>query len=115
MPLSPAQTFQTHDIAHDEPQDYLWTLNFGPQPPATHTTLRIVLKLDGERVVEREKRLQEPGHLRWAHRRERRGRTPGVASGWLAGRDAARLADPVDRDCGDRRVDRRPAPAHSPR
>jgi NADH-quinone oxidoreductase subunit D len=33
-------------------QDYLWTLNFGPQHPATHTTLRIVLKLEGERVVE---------------------------------------------------------------
>ena len=32
-------------------QDYLWTLNFGPQHPATHTTLRIVLQLDGERVV----------------------------------------------------------------
>ncbi|MFM8251062.1 MAG: NADH dehydrogenase (quinone) subunit D [Planctomycetota bacterium] len=32
--------------------DYLWTLNFGPQHPATHTTLRLVLKLDGERVVE---------------------------------------------------------------
>jgi NADH-quinone oxidoreductase subunit D len=32
-------------------QDYLWTLNFGPQHPATHTTLRIVLELDGERVV----------------------------------------------------------------
>jgi NADH-quinone oxidoreductase subunit D len=33
-------------------QDYLWTLNFGPQHPATHTTLRIVLQLDGERVVD---------------------------------------------------------------
>jgi len=33
-------------------QDYLWTLNFGPQHPATHTTLRLLLKLDGERVVE---------------------------------------------------------------
>ncbi|HVC95859.1 MAG TPA: NADH dehydrogenase (quinone) subunit D [Pirellulales bacterium] len=55
MPLSTAAMqvpVQTHDIAHDEAQDYLWTLNFGPQHPATHTTLRIVLKLDGERVVE---------------------------------------------------------------
>src|SRR5687768_14574083 len=51
MPLS-LTDFQTHDIAHDEEQDYVWTLNFGPQHPATHTTLRIVLKLEGERVVE---------------------------------------------------------------
>lgn len=28
-----------------------WTLNFGPQHPATHTTLRIVMELDGERVA----------------------------------------------------------------
>lgn len=28
-----------------------WVLNFGPQHPATHTTLRIILELDGERVV----------------------------------------------------------------
>lgn len=28
-----------------------WTLNFGPQHPSTHTTLRIVLELNGERVV----------------------------------------------------------------
>src|SRR4051812_49694638 len=32
-------------------RDFLWTLNFGPQHPATHTTLRLVLTLDGETVV----------------------------------------------------------------
>src|ERR1700733_10774548 len=32
-------------------QENLWTLNFGPQHPATHTTLRLVLKLDGETIV----------------------------------------------------------------
>ena len=32
-------------------KEYLWTLNFGPQHPATHTTLRLVLTLDGETVV----------------------------------------------------------------
>jgi NADH-quinone oxidoreductase subunit D len=42
----------TQNLVHDEAQDYLWTLNFGPQHPATHTTLRLVLKLDGERVVD---------------------------------------------------------------
>src|SRR5438067_2445257 len=32
-------------------QEYLFTLNFGPQHPATHTTLRLILTLDGETVV----------------------------------------------------------------
>jgi NADH-quinone oxidoreductase subunit D len=40
------------DLARDDERDYVWTLNFGPQHPATHTTLRIVLKLDGERVID---------------------------------------------------------------
>lgn len=39
-------------LAQAEARDYLWTLNFGPQHPATHTTLRLVLMLDGERVVD---------------------------------------------------------------
>jgi NADH-quinone oxidoreductase subunit D len=41
-------------------EDYLWTLNFGPQHPATHTTLRLVLTLEGERVVDA---LPEMGYL----------------------------------------------------
>ncbi len=38
-------------LTQDEPGGDLWTLNFGPQHPATHTTLRLVLELDGERVI----------------------------------------------------------------
>jgi NADH-quinone oxidoreductase subunit D len=49
MPLAARET---RELVHDEPQDFLWTLNFGPQHPATHTTLRLVLKLDGERVID---------------------------------------------------------------
>lgn len=36
---------------HPDPEGDRWVLNFGPQHPATHTTLRLVLELDGERVV----------------------------------------------------------------
>jgi NADH-quinone oxidoreductase subunit D len=48
MPLSLADTLPTDTNEHE----YLWTLNFGPQHPATHTTLRLVLTLDGEKVVD---------------------------------------------------------------
>lgn len=49
MPLQPIETL---DPAVDEAdREYLWTLNFGPQHPATHTTLRLILTLDGETVV----------------------------------------------------------------
>src|SRR5437773_2347053 len=38
-------------VSEGTEKDFLWTLNFGPQHPATHTTLRLVLTLDGETVV----------------------------------------------------------------
>jgi NADH-quinone oxidoreductase subunit D len=43
--------FNPTTLAPDETGGDLWTLNFGPQHPATHTTLRLVLELDGERVI----------------------------------------------------------------
>src|SRR5215510_11319160 len=47
MPLDLIET----GTAAGEEKDYLWTLNFGPQHPATHTTLRLMLTLDGETVI----------------------------------------------------------------
>ncbi|MFP4144003.1 MAG: NADH-quinone oxidoreductase subunit D [Phycisphaeraceae bacterium] len=38
-------------LSPDEQRGDRWVLNFGPQHPATHTTLRMVMELDGERVV----------------------------------------------------------------
>jgi NADH-quinone oxidoreductase subunit D len=60
MPLTKVRTLEDRLAEGDFPtaaegvteHDYHWTLNFGPQHPATHTTLRLVLKLEGERVVE---------------------------------------------------------------
>src|SRR5271169_2841763 len=45
----PLETLQT--LPEGPESEYLWTLNFGPQHPATHTTLRLILTLDGETVV----------------------------------------------------------------
>src|SRR6516225_11248385 len=45
----PLETLERLDETAD--QEFLYTLNFGPQHPATHTTLRLVLTLDGETVV----------------------------------------------------------------
>ena len=59
MPYSLSPMTEAYDLdieTLDELQnraecDDRWILNFGPQHPATHTTLRLVLELDGERVV----------------------------------------------------------------
>lgn len=48
MPLTEVQPLTTME---PDQREYHWTLNFGPQHPATHTTLRLLLTLDGEVVV----------------------------------------------------------------
>ena len=48
----PTAQLEIESSSEARSEDYLWTLNFGPQHPATHTTLRLVLKLEGERVVD---------------------------------------------------------------
>jgi NADH-quinone oxidoreductase subunit D len=47
----PLELLQAGAPEQSPDKDYLWTLNFGPQHPATHTTLRLLLTLDGETVV----------------------------------------------------------------
>ena len=51
MAVEPTIELQPTTFAPDEPGGDRWTLNFGPQHPATHTTLRLVLELDGERIL----------------------------------------------------------------
>jgi NADH-quinone oxidoreductase subunit D len=61
MPLDVAPYQETEAPAPElADKEYLWTLNFGPQHPATHTTLRLILTLDGERVV---KAIPDIGYL----------------------------------------------------
>jgi NADH-quinone oxidoreductase subunit D len=50
MPVAATKTLE--QLAEAKSRDYVWTLNFGPQHPATHTTLRLLLMLEGERVVD---------------------------------------------------------------
>ncbi len=49
--LTPLDADDQIALADPAAAENRWTLNFGPQHPATHTTLRLVLELDGERVV----------------------------------------------------------------
>ena len=51
MPVEVAPYADETSAGEVADREYLWTLNFGPQHPATHTTLRLILTLDGERVV----------------------------------------------------------------
>ena len=49
--MQPASAYEGATYAREEPGGSTWVLNLGPQHPATHTTLRHVLELDGERVL----------------------------------------------------------------
>jgi NADH-quinone oxidoreductase subunit D len=51
MPLAPVATYPMFEEEDSPDKEYLYTLNFGPQHPATHTTLRLILTLDGETIV----------------------------------------------------------------
>lgn len=49
--IPPTVEYAGATYAPEEPGGDVWVLNLGPQHPATHTTLRHVLELDGERVL----------------------------------------------------------------
>jgi NADH-quinone oxidoreductase subunit D len=49
--LTPLEADDAVSLTDPAAGENRWTLNFGPQHPATHTTLRLVLELDGERVI----------------------------------------------------------------
>jgi NADH-quinone oxidoreductase subunit D len=60
MPLEVVEPYADEAVLEGTDKEFLWTLNFGPQHPATHTTLRLILTLDGERVV---KAIPDIGYL----------------------------------------------------
>jgi NADH-quinone oxidoreductase subunit D len=60
MPIELAEAVSDEPALDGAGKEFLWTLNFGPQHPATHTTLRLILTLDGERVV---KAIPDIGYL----------------------------------------------------
>jgi NADH-quinone oxidoreductase subunit D len=49
--MSISYDIRPSELVREEGSEDRWTLNFGPQHPATHTTLRLVLEVEGERVV----------------------------------------------------------------
>ncbi len=49
--MSTMTQFEPTRLTREQPGSDRWTLNFGPQHPATHTTLQLVLELEGERVT----------------------------------------------------------------
>jgi NADH-quinone oxidoreductase subunit D len=51
MAIEPTIESPNTELFRDPIEGDRWTLNFGPQHPATHTTLRLVLELDGERII----------------------------------------------------------------
>ena len=60
MPITAAMPYAVDESDEAPEKEYLYTLNFGPQHPATHTTLRLILTLDGETIV---KAVPEIGYL----------------------------------------------------
>ena len=49
--MLPALEFEPARLQRDDLGGDMWVLNFGPQHPATHTTFRLVLELDGEKIL----------------------------------------------------------------